>query len=70
MILFPPALKLKHRTGRKDRKPEKIMEQEKGRWYESNFKARDWRFGGNHKTIVGAGGQVFLVKHLRLGWCW
>lgn len=38
MLLFLLALKPKHRTERKVRRPEKIIEQEKRSWYESNSK--------------------------------
>lgn len=35
-------------------KPEKIIIQKDGRRYDSEFKAGDWKFGGNHKTIGGS----------------
>lgn len=47
-------------TERKVRKPEQIIQQ-KDRCYESRLEAGDWRCGGNHKTIGGAGEPVFLV---------
>lgn len=56
-------------TERKVQKPEQIIKQEKGRWYESRLEADDWRCGGNRKTIGGAGDQVFLVEVVLCGWC-
>lgn len=65
---MPPALKLRRLLSEKGQ--EARADHQMGmQMCESKFKAGDWRFGGNHKTIIGTGEQAFLVEHLRLGWC-